>query len=211
MAVARGWCYWTGGILPSAKAQTLAAKLDARFGGLIGHSLTANAADRRKKLHRPRPRMLLAETRSGDIAWYLLCDRPDLPGETLADAREKRSRIHFAERYELVRVNKPRAIGGGQNWTWRYTPKVYDQHVADGCRYAAHESPKQAQALINFLATDPGYSGLRTQRAQLFQRMTRIRQRQKPGRKTLQIPHLPVAVLTRLQKKPSNPIDNVTQ
>lgn len=191
LAVARGWHYWTGGSLPQDRARSLAAKLNARFGGLMGYSLTNHQSDSRKKRHAPRPRLVLIEGNENAVLWFLLCDQPELPGERLGDARDRHQRLRYAERYELVRTTKPARIGGGQHWTWRYVPGVYATHVDEGTRYAAHESPKRVQALIDYLVTDPGFSGLRTQRMQLFGRILRIRQRQKPGREGLRIPALP--------------------
>ena len=135
------------------------------------------------------------------MLWFLLSDMPELPGERLQDARDKHQRLRFAERYELVRMTKPISIGGGQNWTWRYVREVFAQHVADGTRFAAHESPKQAQRLIDYLATDPGFSGLRTQRRKLFWKMERVRKLQKPGRETLRIPPLPYITPTTFVHK----------
>jgi hypothetical protein len=191
LAVARGWLFFISGELPPERAQPLAEKFQSRFGGLYGLSWTRNQADTRKKQGLPRPRLILAQEKDERVRWWLLCDRPELPRERLENAREKGSRITWG-RYELVRVTKPRRIGGGQNWTWRYRREVYATHVADGLRFAAHESPRMAQQLIDYLSTDPGFSGLRTQRMQLFSRMVRKREREKPGRIPLEKPGLPV-------------------
>ncbi|MGK9453053.1 hypothetical protein ACSSZE_17640 [Acidithiobacillus caldus] len=196
-AAACGWIYFVSGNLPPEKAQNLAAKLDARYGGLYGQTMTRHRADRLKKAHRPRPRLLLAENKDGSVAWWLCSDLPELAAETLADARDKRSRIQW-DRFELLRVTKPAVIGGGQNWTWRYRRDVFAEYMANGTAWAAHESPRKAQWLIDYLWGDPGFSGLRTQRLQLKSRMEWQRQRQKPGRDPLVFP--PLAVFCPMQQ-----------
>lgn len=204
LAVAHGWVYFTSGSLSPDKAgrvQNLAEKMSARFGGLYLWTISKNRADRLKKMHKSRPRLIAITDKQGGVHWFLLCDHPELPGEILQDARDKRHRLHFWT-YELVRITKPAEIGGGMNWTWRYIPEVYKDYSQLGLRYAAHESPNQAQAFIGFLSAAPGYSGLRTQRAQLFAAMRRKREKEKPGRVALMIPELPVYRLC--QRRPDS-------
>ncbi len=191
LAVSRGWHYWTSGSIAPGKLRSLAEKFDARFNGLHGWTLSRAQSDYNKRIGQARPRLICAQAPDDTTEWFLLSDNPELPGETLKDAQGRRSRIRIYERFELIQVTKPRHLGGGQHWTYRYPHELYAGYVADGSRFAAHESPRRAQQLIDFLACDPGFSGLRTQRIQLYRQMVRVRTKQKPYAAPLILPGLP--------------------
>ncbi len=196
LSVSRGWYYYTTGSIAPEKLKNLAQKFEARFGGLHGWTLSRAQSDYNKRIGRPRPRLICAQASDGDVQWYLLSDSPGLQGEMLRDARDCRTRIQIYGRFELVRVTKPRQLGGGEHWTYRYPHELYAAYVADGLRSATHESQRRAQQLVDFLATDPGFSGLRTQRVQLYKKMVRVRNKQRPHGEPLTLPGLPFLSIT---------------
>lgn len=180
--VARGFFHHVSGVLRLDTVERVMTKLDTAY----GLSESEAASLRRLRHGEARARITLWPEPEG-LAFVVTATEgigTVHEREHLSDARDGRSRIRI-RRYELVQL--PRR-GDVPRWTWRLDLDYFRGLSKDSARYARREHPGQAQRVIDMMAVLPGFSGVRTQKKQMY-RMLRD-EAKRAGRKPLQMPEL---------------------
>lgn len=182
-AAVRGSYWYTSGTIPLHKAARFANKLAERYGVNSNRNQRAYA----RRIGRANARLFFLKLEGyTDLRWWLLAT--DGRGavheqETLLDLRDKRSRLRIDDDYELVRVTRPRATGGGTVWTWRFTRSCYRRwqiRLLDACRKA---DSRELRLALGSLRRVPGFSGTRRQIGRLISAARREwRRRHGPSR-----------------------------
>lgn len=174
-AVAKGRDKVVAGFVRYDKAEGLVAKLEARYGSNAPPS--AARAQRRAGLARSTLILFARLDRMG-FEWWLLVgpgDGPVTTDERLQDARSRDQRLRFGD-FELARLparNGERAV----QWTWRLPARDFAELKAHAAALATHSSAQQAQALVERMASWPGWRGLAEQRREIWRVMRDARER----------------------------------
>lgn len=187
--VQRGSRYWTGGVIPIAKAMPLADKFAHRYG--TSSTQSKRAWDKAHGRSNATLIMYPEDDRAlTPMRWWLLVT----PGtgivhqeEQLRDTWEKRQRLTWGEQYELIHLQRERKYGGGRSWTWRVTEQRHAELEAamislasahGGRRTTVHETgvlsakgSDRVDDLLAFIASlkrMPGFHGIRMQQMKLY-------------------------------------------
>ena len=159
--LANGYVDHTSGIVPASKAVALAAKLSTKY-----ETHLSKHQRRRRKLKGKGNAILLMYPHKTDLAFqfFLLVS----PGEHLArtaeklrDARQKRQRLTFDDRYEALLLPQR---GGKIAWTWRMTSSSFNDCAAELSDIVRVK--KSRSALVDYIALlerMPGFRGIRNQ------------------------------------------------
>ncbi len=181
-AVQSGYVGWTGGSVPYQKALRFADKMGAAY------EVFANANRRayRKRTGHTNARLLMyPDTIQPDhIRFWLLVTEARQYGshrqpckvqqqERLLDARQRAGRLRWGEQYELVRVSKPKKLGGQAAWTWRVSQRHYAEWEAAVRETFALTGASQPHframaALVDAIRAMPGFHGIRQQQYELL-------------------------------------------
>lgn len=179
LLVARGWTRHIGGTVPIDRAARMVTKFRERYGIAVPvyHDCARHARGW------ARGRLILCpdgQLSAGTIRWVMVVTAdgagPITELEDLYDARDPRHRI-IVHGYELVRVPRRKHAPA---WTWRWPPHVHRDMMTTGCQLARHRLPRQAQKMIDWSRSWPGFRGLRVQRVELWRAMARARGRRQP-------------------------------
>lgn len=186
--VSRGFTRHTGGFISFDNAVAFVEKMHRLYGVLDDPS----AQRKRRRHYQARAKLFMGLDGSAEnrrLWWHLLVS--DEGGgliterETLHSARDKHHLITLMG-MEVVHTPRTEQL---PSWTLRLNPKQFKALRAEGIKLARHDSPRQAQALIDREMRRPGLRGIRAQRAKLFQAMEQARHKLVArGREPLRIP-----------------------
>lgn len=173
-AVARGRIHYVSGHVRMDKAEALAGKLMEKYGA------NADPSRQRAQLRAQNARstlILLANPAELHFAWWLLVTDgggPVVEQETLADARQRDTRIHVAD-FELTRMPAKNREDKAR-WTWRLPSRRYEELLSHATDLATHTTKDQAQALVETMKTWPGFRGVAEQRREIWRAMVAARE-----------------------------------
>lgn len=174
-AVAKGRDRVVAGFVRYDKAEAFVAKLEARYGS---NAPPSAARAQRRAGQAGSTLILVARPDRMGCQWWLLVGPGDglvTTEERLQDARSRECRLRFGD-FELARLparNRERRV----QWTWRLPARDFEELKAHAAALATHAGTQQAQALIERLATWPGWRGLAEQRREIWRVMREVRER----------------------------------
>jgi len=170
--VQRGARFWTGGLVPTAKALRFAERMAQLY------SVDATQAQRSyaKSRGRANTTLLIYPESVASLRFFLLATTGAglvHEREQLLDTHDARGRLRWGEQYELLQMQRPRAHGGGRTWTWRLTDERYEMLLASMQRAARNPGRPDARhddldALVRALMRMPGFYGIRQQQLALL-------------------------------------------
>lgn len=175
--VQRGSRYWTGGVLPTAKAIRLAEKFAERY------DILASAATRSRHKARGISNATLIfypenEAVLTPLRWWLLVtpgSGPVWQEERLLDTGNRRQRLTWGEQYVLVHLQREKKHGGGRHWTWAVQEQRYEELEAAIRQYSSAHGAKHVrertddlQRLVAAIQRMPGFHGIREQQRSLY-------------------------------------------
>lgn len=161
LLASRGYVSHFGGEVAAAKAQ----KLVARFSELYEVSASRGVRYRRRKAGHANASLVMHPVHATmNFQWIVLLTEGDHPArqeETLWPIDDRRHRVVFDHRFELIQL---RAKGGGLRWTWRLTHAAFDDIAASIKTAMRHRGDERdilriARSLYAF----PGFRGVRQQ------------------------------------------------
>ncbi|WP_372014619.1 hypothetical protein P7L65_05670 (plasmid) [Tistrella mobilis] len=161
-----GYTRHFGGIVPVTKVEAFATRMQR----LYRTDLSAAERVRRKALGRANAALFLyprADRQGFDFIGLLTAgEHVAAAAEMLSDAGDRRQRIRFEDRYELLRLT---ASGGQVRWTWRLTQAAFDaQAAAIRAAVRRQDDDRSVHQVIADLYAMPGFRGVRTQMAGLL-------------------------------------------
>jgi hypothetical protein len=163
--VPRGYHRYTLGTVSAAKAVRLGGKFHAR------HAIGATPAQRliRKRRGEANALLVLYWPEHVDVVdWLLLAtDGDGLAGETLLNVADKPRLLWLG--YELLRHPNR----GRTSWTWRRPAREMAEHYALLDEFLRKRQPEGVRALLERLAHQPGFHGVRNQSWALCQEARR--------------------------------------
>lgn len=153
--ISRGYTRWMAGNIKSQKVEALAGK----FHRLYGIGCTPAQRITRKKHGLANALLVLYWPETIEkVEWLLFATNGEgLAGEVLAEITDRR-RLHFLG-YELVR----HAYDGKTRWTWRRPKAEMTEHYALLAELASKHHWKAVNDMLQRLAHQPGFHGVRTQ------------------------------------------------
>ncbi len=173
-SVSRGFTRYIGGTVRYNRALSLAQKFESRYG--------ANSADYQSLVQRrhgiARCRLVMLPRMSElSFTWWLLVSAdgagPVVDLEHLVDAKARDHRIQLGS-FELARLPAANRESRAR-WTWRLPAADFGDRLRYGQVIATHHSPAQAQAMVDHMATWPGYRGIAQQRREIWSAMSAAR------------------------------------
>jgi hypothetical protein len=154
-SIPKGYCRCTSGVVKVAKAEALAKKLHALYG--IG--CTPAQRITRKKHGLASALLVMYWPAGADLVhWLMLATEGDgLESETLRKVTDK-PRVQFLG-YELVR----HTAEGRTRWTWRRPAAEMAEHYSMLAEMQAKRHTGALAELLERLARQPGFHGVREQ------------------------------------------------
>ncbi|RQR44806.1 hypothetical protein DIE21_32780 [Burkholderia sp. Bp9140] len=163
--IPKGYYRYTQGIVSASKAESLARKFHLRYG--IGSTPAQRVTKRKRGLVNA---LLVMYWPDGcqQVEWLMLAtDGQGMDGEKLRDIAGK-PRLAWLE-YELAR----RPERGRTVWTWRRPAEEMAEHYALIAEFSNKRHVKSLGALLQRLANQPGFHGVREQSKRLFEEARR--------------------------------------
>ncbi|WP_175771982.1 hypothetical protein [Paraburkholderia phenazinium] len=165
--IPKGYCRYTQGIVPMSKAEPLARKFHLRYG--IGCTPAERITRRKRGLANALLVMYWPEG-CQQVEWLMLAtDGQGMDGEKLLDIAGKPRLVWLG--YELVR----RPERGRTAWTWRRPAGEMAEHYALIAEFGNKRHANSLGALLQRLANQPGFHGVREQSKRLFEEVRRRR------------------------------------
>lgn len=163
--ISRGYTRWMSGNVKASKAEALTAK----FHHLYGIGYTPAQRITRKKHGIANALLVLYWPESIErVEWLLFATNGEgLAGEVLAEVTDRRRLLFLG--YELVRY----AHDGKTRWTWRRPKAEMADHYALLAELAGKHHWNSVNEMLQRLARQPGFHGVRTQTWDLCQEARR--------------------------------------
>jgi hypothetical protein len=159
-SIPKGYYRYIHGSVTVSKAEALARKFHARYG--IGNTPAQRVTKRKLGLANALLVMYWPEG-CQEVKWLMLAtDGQGMEGEKLLDTSDKPRLVWLG--YELVR----RAERGKTAWTWRRPAGEMAEHYALILDYSVKHQTNSLSALLQRLANQPGFHGVREQSKRLF-------------------------------------------
>ncbi|WP_176079431.1 hypothetical protein [Paraburkholderia tropica] len=164
--ITKGYCRYTQGTVSASKAESMARKFHLCYG--IGCTPAQRVTKRKRGLANALLVMYWPEGRQ-QVEWLMLvADGEGMEGETLLGIADKPRLVWLG--YELVR----RPERGRTAWTWRRTASEMAELYALIAEYGNKRNVKLLGGLLQTLANQPGFHGVREQSMRLFQEARRL-------------------------------------
>ncbi|MFL9885017.1 hypothetical protein PQR66_18385 [Paraburkholderia agricolaris] len=164
-AIPKGYCRYTQGNVSASKAESLARKFHLRYG--IGCT-PAQRVTRRKRGMANALLVMYWPEGCQQVEWLMLAtDGQGMDGEKLLDIADKPGMAWLG--YELVR----RPDRGRTAWTWRRPASEMAEHYALIAEFGNKHHTNSLGSLLQRLANQPGFHGVREQSKRLFEEARR--------------------------------------
>ncbi|ONA19223.1 hypothetical protein [Burkholderia pseudomallei] len=163
--IPKGYCRYTLGTVAAGKAEALARKFHRHYG--IGCT-PAQRVTKRKHGVANALLVLYWPEACQQVEWLMLAtDGHGIDGEALRDFGEKPRLMWLG--YELVQ----RPERGRTAWTWRRPATEMAEHYALVAEFSNKRYVNSLGALLQRLANQPGFHGVREQSKRLFEEARR--------------------------------------
>ncbi|MBR7918273.1 hypothetical protein KDX16_21030 [Burkholderia vietnamiensis] len=163
--IPKGYCRYTLGTVAASKAESLARKFHVRYG--IGCTPAQRVTKRKRGLANTLLVMHWAEG-CQQVEWLMLATNGDgMNGEKLLDVAARPRLVWLG--YELVR----RSERGRTAWTWRRPAGEMAEHYALIAEFSNKRHVNALGALLQRLAKQPGFHGVREQSKRLYEEARR--------------------------------------
>lgn len=163
--IPKGYYRYTQGTVSASKAESLARKFHLRYG--IGCTPAQRVTKRKHGLANALLVMFWPEG-CQQVEWLMLAtDGHGMDGERLLDIADKPRPVWLG--YELVR----RPERGRTAWTWRRPSSEMAEHHALISEYSNKRYVKSLGGLLQTIANQPGFHGVREQSKRLFEEVCR--------------------------------------
>ncbi|TDA43623.1 hypothetical protein [Burkholderia pyrrocinia] len=163
--IPKGYCRYTLGTIAAGKAEALARKFNLRYG--IGCT-PAQRVTKRKHGFANTLLVLYWPEGGQQVEWLMLVsDGRGIDSEQLRDVADKPRMVWLG--YELVR----RPERGRTAWTWRRPASEMAEHYALITEFSNKRHTNSLAALLQRLANQPGFHGVREQSKRLFDEVRR--------------------------------------
>ncbi|SDE02191.1 hypothetical protein [Paraburkholderia lycopersici] len=163
--IPKGYYRYTQGTVSASKAESLARKFHLRYG--IGCTPAQRVTKRKRGLANALLVMYWPEG-GQQVKWLLLAtDGDGTDGERLLVVADKPRLMWLG--YKLVR----RPERGRTAWTWRRPSSEMAEHHALIAEYSNKRNINSLGALLQRLANQPGFHGVREQSSRLFEEARR--------------------------------------
>lgn len=163
--IPKGYYRYTQGIVSASKAESLARKFHLRYG--IGCTPAQRVTKRKRGLANALLVMFWPEG-CQQVQWLMLAtDGDGMDGERLLSIADKPRPVWLG--YELVR----RPERGRTAWTWRRTSSEMAEHYALIAEHSNRHNVNSLGGLLQALANQPGFHGVREQSKRLFDEVRR--------------------------------------
>lgn len=164
-SIPKGYSRYTQGSVNASKAEALARKFHLRYG--IGCTPAQRVTKRKHGLANTLLVLYWPEA-CQQVEWLMLVANGDgMDGEQLRDIGDKPRMVWLG--YELVR----RAERGLTAWTWRRPASEMAEHYALIAEFGNKRHANSMGALLQRLANQPGFHGVREQSKRLFEEARR--------------------------------------
>lgn len=159
--IPKGYCRYTRGTVSVGKAESMARKFHLRYG--IGCTPAQRVTRRKRGLANALLVMYWPEG-CQQVEWLMLAtDGEGMEGETLVGIADKPRLVWLG--YELVR----RPERDRTAWTWRRPASEMAEHYALIADYSNKRKVTSLSELLQVLANQPGFHGVREQSKRLFE------------------------------------------
>jgi hypothetical protein len=163
--IPKGYCRYTEGTVSASKAESLARKFHLRYG--IGCT-PARRVTRRKRGLANALLVMYSPERCQQVEWLMLAtDGDGMDGERLLGIADKPRLLWLG--YELVR----RSERGRTAWTWRRPSSEMAEHHALIAEHSNKRNVNSLCGLLQTIANQPGFHGVREQSKRLFEEARR--------------------------------------
>lgn len=164
-SIPKGYCRYTHGVVSANKAEQLARKLHQRYG--IGCTPAQRVTKRKRGLANALLVMYWPEGGQQAMWLMLATDGDGMDGEKLLGIADKPRLVWLG--YEIVR----RPERGRAAWTWRRPASEMAEHHALIAEFSNKRRVNALGALLQQLANQPGFHGVREQSKRLYEEARR--------------------------------------
>lgn len=172
ITVARGFHFWTSGVVIIEKFSRFADS----FGERYGTDLSRGVRQYRHSRGLGNAHLICWQTGS-EVHWWLLVSDGKHPAqmhERLRDARKSAERITFGSDYVLLESTRLREYGGGTRWTWFLTRDCEAGEARGLAKIAQEGNPASLRGYCQTLIHRPMHSGVRSQTAKMLRRAAKV-------------------------------------